>query len=129
MTFEVRGHHLPLSNALKRHAERRLAFALRRFDRWIGGVKVRISDVNGPRGGVDKFCQITAEMVPTGVVRVEASDADAYVVIDRAADRLEQTVRRSVWRIRDARRGRASIRQAEGLVRMRQMSYGPHPGA
>ncbi len=118
MTFDVRGHHLPLSNALKRYAERRLTFALRRFDRSIGPVRVRISDINGPRGGVDKSCQIMLEMVPTGVVRVEATDSDAYVVIDRAADRLEQTLRRHVWRTRDARRGRESIREPGTVVLM-----------
>jgi putative sigma-54 modulation protein len=129
VTFDLRGHHLSVSNALRRHAERRLAFGLRRFDRWIGGVKVRISDVNGPRGGMDKSCQIMAEMLPTGLVRVEATDSDAYVVIDRAADRLEQAVRRHVWRIRDARRGRESIRQAEVFAQLRRMCRGPHAGA
>ena len=129
MKFDLRGHHLLLSNALKRYAERRLAFALRRFDRWIGCVRVRISDVNGPRGGVDKSCQIMAEMVPTGVVRAEANDSDAYVVIDCAADRLEQSVRRHVRRIRNARRGRESIRDVGAFALLHGMDRGPHAGA
>lgn len=114
MIFDVRGRNLPLHEALKKYTERRLGFALRRFDRRIGCVRARIFDVNGPRGGVDKCCRIKADMVPTGVVVVESTAPDAYVVIDRAADRLEQTVRRYLRRRRESRRGRESIR-GQGL--------------
>jgi putative sigma-54 modulation protein len=112
MTFDVRGLNLPLSEALKKYTERRLGFALRRFDRRIGGVRARIFDVNGPRGGADKCCRIRADIVPNGMVLVECTDPDAYAAIDRAANRLEQSVGRSLRRIRDVRRGRESIRQA-----------------
>jgi len=53
MKIDIRFRDLDASNALKNHATRRLQFGLRRFGHAINGVTLRVSDVNGPRGGVD----------------------------------------------------------------------------
>lgn len=65
-------------------------------------VHVRLSDVNGPKGGLDKVCKIRT----TGPLRttVEARDADGYAAIARACDRLRRSARRWIER---RTRGRA----------------------
>jgi len=90
--------------------ERRLRFALTRFGGRVGRVKVRISDVNGPRGGIDKCCRICAEIVPFDTVVLEEVDAELHAAIDRAADRLGGSFARRLKRARELRVGRESIR-------------------
>ena len=113
MNIEFRSQDFKMSEALKRYAERRLGFALRKFSKDIGRVTVRLSDLNGPRGGSDKRCQITASVLPSQAVSLQAVDADPYAAIDRAATRLERALVRCLGRTRWSRRRRMSIRKPE----------------
>jgi ribosome-associated translation inhibitor RaiA len=60
---------------------------------------VRIADLNGPRGGVDRQCRITVDVRPSRTVILEETDADLYRAIDRAAHRVGQSVRRQLERL------------------------------
>jgi putative sigma-54 modulation protein len=99
--------------ALPEAAQRRVRFALGRFEHRIDGVRVRFSDVNGPRGGVDQTCQVTVRLGrPTELVVVEERDADPQAALSRAADRAARAVGRV---IEQARWGRAPRRMQEVL--------------
>lgn len=115
MYIEIRSQGFSISEALQRYSERRLGFALRKFSKDVGRVTVRLSDLNGPRGGADKRCQITASVLPSQAVSLQAVDADLYAAIDRAAARLERALARCLARTRESRRGRMSIRKPEGI--------------
>lgn len=110
MNVRIRTGNLDLEDALKSYIERRLHFSLSRFGSRLGLITVRISDLNGPRGGIDKACRISAELVPFGIVRVEDVDADLYTAIDRAAERLGRSFGRKLERAIELRRGRESVR-------------------
>jgi ribosome-associated translation inhibitor RaiA len=112
--IEVRGRAGLLSDPLRAHAERRLRFAVGRFASRVEKLTVRVDDVNGPRGGVDKECVIVASLVPSGGVKVEERDLDLYQAVDRATDRLGRSVAREVQRRRELRF--ALRRTREGLV-------------
>jgi ribosomal subunit interface protein len=100
MQLDIRGRGFPLTEALRAHCERRLSFALARFGPRLGRVGVRLSDVNGPRGGVDKRCQVKLPLAKGRTLTVQSSDADLYAAIDRAADRAAQAVSRELERER-----------------------------
>jgi ribosomal subunit interface protein len=104
MEFGIRGRHVDLTEALLAHVERRLRFWLSRFGPRIRRVAVKLTDLNGPRGGFDKRCQITVTLSPSGKVMVEATDADLHTAIDLASDRLQQSVTRELERRRETRR-------------------------
>jgi ribosome-associated translation inhibitor RaiA len=90
-------------------ARRRLEFALGRFRGRIRSVTVRVADVNGPRGGVDKTCLATIRLdASKRLVVIEETDVDAVVAIDRAADRASRAVARMLHTLADRR---ASLRQ------------------
>ena len=101
MKFSIRGRHIGLTEALLAHVERRLRFALSRFGQKIRQVAVQLTDLNGPRGGVDKQCRVTATLSPSGRVMVEEIDAALHTAIDRAAERLERSVVRELERRRE----------------------------
>lgn len=92
--------------------QRRLEFALGRFAGRIRSLQVRLSDVNGPRGGRDKKCLIAVRLTsPSRIVIVEDVDADETVVVCRATERVARAVARAVDVAGGARR-QGSIRAA-----------------
>jgi ribosomal subunit interface protein len=93
MKIEVRASNLTVSEALEAHILRKLDFALRRFAAGVDRVVVRLVDLNGPKGGLDKRCRIAAHLsAPAPSVIVEAVDADTYVAVSQAAARLDARV-------------------------------------
>ncbi len=78
-------------------AQRRLEFALGRFASRVRSLTVRLTDLNGPRGGLDKKCLIAVRLDrPRKVLIVEDVDADGDAVISRAADRAARAVSRAI---------------------------------
>jgi hypothetical protein len=87
-----------MNQTTREFAERRLRFALSRFSNKIDLVTVVVRDVNGPRGGVDKFCRITVKMRRLANVRITSQDAAVEPCLARAADRVGRAVARAVER-------------------------------
>lgn len=66
----------------------RLEFALGRFTGRVRSLRVTLKDLNGPRGGLDKYCRIAIRLDRQGrLIVVEDLDAEPEVVIRRAAAR------------------------------------------
>jgi len=98
MQIEIRGQHIHLDDSVKAHIEKRIGFALGRFRSHILKVVVRATDVNGPRGGLDKQCKVTVDLLPSGSYVVEELDSDLVAAVDRMAARLGRMVEREVGR-------------------------------
>ena len=62
---------------------------------------MRLSVINGPRGGEDKCCHVRVELAQLTDVVIEDTEVDMYAAIDRAADRAGRTVGRRLARQRD----------------------------
>lgn len=102
MKIEVRQSNVPISQALDAHIVRKLDFAVRRFAPRLDTIVVRLVDLNGPRGGLDKRCRITASLRSPHVrVVAEATDADAYAAVSQAAAKLEERIGRAITRRRE----------------------------
>ena len=101
MQVDIQARDFSLTEALRSHIGRRLGFALSNKDEFIQHVIVRLSDINGPRGGADKCCHIQVVLPKLSDVVIEDTESDLYVAIDRAADRAGRTVARRVARQRD----------------------------
>ena len=101
MQIEIQARNFPLTQAMRGHVERRLGFALSTRHEHIQRILVRLSDINGPRGGHDKCCQIQVVLPQLADVIVEDTESNLYAAIDRAADRASRTVARKLARQRD----------------------------
>jgi len=101
MKTEIQARNFKLTEGLNAHINRRLGFALSNSDDYIQQVIVRLSDINGPRGGEDKCCHIQVVLPGLPDVVIEDTESDLYVAIDRAADRAGRTVNRRIARQRD----------------------------
>jgi len=98
MRIDIRSLDFPLTRDLRKYAERRLRFALARAGDRIRVVQVRFSDVNGPRGGIDKRCRIQVSLNGPALVVIEDIEPGLYLAIDRAADRAGRSVMRRLAR-------------------------------
>ena len=94
----------PLSDALRQYVERRLRFALDRFDHRLDQLQVRLDDVNGPRGGLDKRCRIIVVGRPSWRIQVEGTGTTFDRAIDSAAARATRSVGRLLKRLVEERK-------------------------
>lgn len=106
MQIFIQTQGFDLSPGLREHVERRIHFALDRASESVRKVSVRLSDVNGPRGGEDKRCRIQLGLPGAADVLIDATELDLYVAIDRAADRAGRTLARQLARQREYRHER-----------------------
>ena len=79
---------------------RKLGMKLGKFATSIERVSIRVTDTNGPRGGVDQVCNVKVVLSGLPSVVVERRHADVHAAIDVALRATEQAVRRSVRRRR-----------------------------
>lgn len=112
MQLEIRGRGVEITKRLRGHIERRLGFALRRFARRIKSVLVRVGDLNGPRGDIDRGCHVAIVLAPSTTVVMEDRNSDLYVAIDRVADKTGRYIGR---RLKRPRGGSPSMRIVELL--------------
>lgn len=61
-------------------------------------IDVRLTDVNGPKGGIDKQCSIVVTPPGLATLRVEEQAADYYQAIDAAAATLKKSLARALER-------------------------------
>lgn len=101
MKVEVRTRNVTSSEQLLSHVSRRLSFALRRFAREIDSAVVRLSDMNGPRGGEDKKCHLVIRGPRIRTISIEERSSDVGAGVDLLVDRAARTVARSLERRRD----------------------------
>ena len=111
MDTDIRILSMDLTEALQSYIERRLHFSLGRFGQRVRRVRVRITDVNGPRGGVDKSCHISAALLPSGrTLLQQAADANLYAAIGRATEGIGRSFARALGRKRERKRKRETVR-------------------
>ena len=102
MLWNLHTKDVKLAPELHAHLDRRLLFALLRFDPKILKIDVHVADQNGPKGGIDKSCQIVVRLRGLSDVVVKTADTDWTVCIDRATNRIGPSVSRAIERSRTA---------------------------
>ena len=98
MTIQANGFEM--TGALRSYTEQRLTIALGWARHHMRKLAVSLSDINGPRGGVDKRCKIQVLLGGGREVIIDNVGADLYAAIDRAVDRADRAVVRQVARTR-----------------------------
>ena len=94
----------PQATDLRDLAERRVRFVLRRLRWLVPRAEVQMSDVNGPRGGIDKRCQVELRTDGAGSVVVVSVASDWRAALDSALARAARFLMRLRRRGSDTRR-------------------------
>jgi hypothetical protein len=100
MIISIRTPKTELPREQRRILDRRARLGLARVAHRIRAVRLRITDDNGPKGGVDHRCLVEARLRPSGRVHVHARDLDPVSAGTAAIRRLGRRIRRELDRRR-----------------------------
>ena len=113
MEIPIHARGFALTTAIETHLQRQLRFALDHLDDRVRRVFVRLSDINGRRGGIDKRCQVQVTLAGSGDVVIEDVQTDLYLAVSRAVERARAA--RHAGRLRLDRR-RAGNADSAGVA-------------
>jgi hypothetical protein len=104
MTPQIRTAGVELSRADRTYIERRIDLKVAKFEAPVERVSIRLDDVNGPKGGIDKVCRAKVEVSGLPSVVIERRDRSARAVVDETLEATERAVRKVLGRRRLAPR-------------------------
>lgn len=96
----LRTSGVSLSKESRALIRRRLRRRLGKFAPSIERVSVRVTDVNGPRGGADRRCRVKVVLSGLPSVVVEGQAGSVEVAVQEALSGAERAVRRTLQRRR-----------------------------
>jgi hypothetical protein len=76
----------------------RMRFALRRLSWLVPHAKIQLSDVNGPRGGVDKRCQVELKTQTAGTLVISALANNWRTALDQSLARATKVLTHTMQR-------------------------------
>lgn len=98
MNIAIQGWKQDSTLDVPAHVESRMYYALGRFVGRIHRVSVRLRDLNGPKGGQDKSCQIQMLLRNGAQLVVEKRASGWLDAVDAAASSVGRAVVRAVSR-------------------------------
>jgi hypothetical protein len=107
----------PEGAQMREIAIKRMRFVMRRVAWLVPHAKVRLADINGPRGGVDKQVLVELQTAGAGTVVITSVGRDWRTALDKALNRAAKALLRTWQRGHDRSRSRAHSRLplADGL--------------
>jgi putative sigma-54 modulation protein len=101
MQIDIQSQGFPLTPALSGYADNRINYALSFASDRITRLIVRLSDINGVRGGKDKRCLLELRLKGAPGIVVEDVEEDLYAAIDRATERARRALVRKLDQARE----------------------------
>ncbi len=87
-----------------------------RFQSYIRCVTVTFTDVNGPRGGVDKQCRCVLQLKRMAPIVIEDRDGSLVNLVSRVANRASQTLSQRVDRKQTSYRSRKRVQSQDTTI-------------
>jgi len=116
-SMDVRTRGFTLTPSIYWHAADHIAAKLSKHARALSGLTVRLEDINGPKRGLDKRCQVEVLMAGSPPIVVVETDQDAGAAMDRAGHSAALLVGEVLEQRRSKRRdrGRKMVRNRKLL--------------
>lgn len=108
MQLELQSRDERLPMRAKRAIDRYVRTAMQRFGAQIAAVRIRLMDINGPRGGRDKLCHVVVVLNNGGLLSAKVQGEGYEAAAHRAATR----VRRQIAHLAEKRRIRERSQRA-----------------
>ena len=96
MKLRLTTRGIKFSADLNEYVTRRAHFSLGRFSGRIRSLSIRLADVNGPRGGIDKLCHLRVDVGLRQEVVVRERQASIHAAVAFAMERAERAVQRQL---------------------------------
>lgn len=98
MKTHIQTRGFVLTRAIQLYAHKRLKSAVGFAERHIHRIQIKLSDINGPRGGNDKRCKLILTLQGLPTVVIEDTETDLYAAIDRAVARAANALTKKIRR-------------------------------
>jgi hypothetical protein len=98
MRITVSNKQNQISNSAIEQAKSKIEGSFSKFSDHVISVELFLEDVNGPRGGIDKKCQIVVHLRKMGTVAVSVEKATFSKAMSRAISRAHKAAFRKVQR-------------------------------
>lgn len=123
MDIQIVAQEFSLTESLREHLHRRLGFAFAWARDHVPRIVIRLRDLNGPRGGRDKLCQVSVHIpgMPDQVIR--DVQQDMYAAIDRAVKRAAYCAARMVSRKQAVPRDQAAAMRLRATIDLRESDH------
>jgi ribosome-associated translation inhibitor RaiA len=92
MELSIRTRSVELTDEIRDLVTRRIELALDTFEDRIKSCLVYLMDLNGPKGGVDKICQIDIQVQGVGDLVVREAGSTVAAALSRATRRAKYRV-------------------------------------
>jgi hypothetical protein len=89
-----------IGNTVRQEALERVRFVLRRLGATVPRTKVMFTDINGPKGGVDKHCLLEVKTERSGVLVISTLASDWRTALNAGLERLVRALTRALDRRR-----------------------------
>ncbi|WP_052691954.1 HPF/RaiA family ribosome-associated protein [Teredinibacter purpureus] len=111
MKLSIKFRKVVGNGTLTNYINRRISFAFSRTEHAIHSTAVTVSDINGPKGGIDKECLVVIK--PAGMAEIVVSERQPNFrqAIDRCIARANQSLARKLKRNRLSVHKRHSIKR------------------
>ncbi|QDV09192.1 Sigma 54 modulation protein / S30EA ribosomal protein [Planctomycetes bacterium Poly30] len=106
MNLEIHTRGVEMNESLAQLIERRMLSALGRFGSRVRHVRVQLTDLNGPRGGIDTRCKIEASLDMPGSIVIHETHETPFAAVAHASETVSRAVRRRIKRLGSKRRAR-----------------------
>jgi putative sigma-54 modulation protein len=123
MKLDIRFRGFTPAVAIKDKVKDRVKFHLERFEQRLTGVLVRVADVNGPKGGPDKRCQVTVHAGSAGTSTIVTTGATSEVAVDDALTRVAEALHRKADKAQTKR-----VRSPRAAMRRIARALNPNRG-
>lgn len=115
MDILIQAQH-PEAHALRDLVNSRMRFSTQRLSRFVSRAVVRFTDLNGPRGGVDKQCQIQLSTANGDVLVVSSRGADWRATLETTIARATQVLARRFNAQKKRFAGKPGVLAAQSLA-------------
>ncbi|MFQ3199967.1 MAG: putative sigma-54 modulation protein [Zhongshania sp.] len=100
MRINLKLRHVSINQGLEEYVQRRMDFALATRYSQTRQIDITLSDINGPRGGEDKRCQVRIMIAGQRDIVIDDVQDNWQVAIDKAASRASKTLTRRLAKSR-----------------------------
>jgi putative sigma-54 modulation protein len=118
MKIDITMQQSGLNKKISRKITRKARLALCRFNTSIQAVTIRITDTNGPKGGIDMQCVVSMKLISVGELVVHGEGGDIFSAVNQCLSRADRVISRSLERRRNTpiRLNRRRIAVGEELL-------------
>ncbi len=108
MIIIINSRKIELNPQAPEYAQKRLSSALKRFSNRLNKIKLTLTDINGPKGGIDKLCLIEINHKNGHCITVKSESSSLYTAIDEASGKAKRAVTKFFNRILRRRKNKPS---------------------